>query len=160
MTMTRERFEHLLDIRGADPARWPQAERQAAERLLTADPAAAAMHARARELDALIGRGPEGADAGAARIVHAIETRPLPPQRRRFLWRRWPTELLNLDFVPAWPRLAALAGVAVLGFAIGLTDLAMPITAGPNGDDGTTIVADSDIDAIVFAADPLPGTRP
>jgi hypothetical protein len=111
-------------------------------------------------LDALIARDTPPAEAGAARILYAIETRPLPPQRRRFLWRQWPTELLNLEFAPAWPRLAALASVAALGFVIGLTDLAGPITPGTNGDEGASIVADNDIGAIVFAPDPLPETRP
>jgi hypothetical protein len=129
--------------------------------VLTADPAAAAALARARELDALIARDPlsANAEADAVRIMHVIETRRLPPQRRHFLWRRWPTELLDLDFAPAWPRLAALAGVAALGFVIGLSDLA-PITAGPNADEGATVVADVDLGAVVFAPDPLPGTRP
>jgi anti-sigma factor RsiW len=161
MAMTLARFEHLLDVYGADLARWPPAQRTAAERVLTADPAAAAALARARDLDALIARDPlsANAEADAARIMHVIETRRLPPQRRHFLWRRWPTELLDLDFAPAWPRLAALAGVAALGFVIGLSDLA-PITAGPNADEGATVVADVDLGAVVFAPDPLPGTRP
>jgi anti-sigma factor RsiW len=159
MAMTLARFQHLLDVHGADLARWPQAQRAAADRLLAADPAAAAALARARALDALIAHDPLAADADAGRIMLAMETRRLPPQRRRFLWRRWPTELLDLEFVPAWPRLAALAGVAALGFVIGLSDLA-PITAGPNADEGATVVADIDLGAVVFAPDPLPGARP
>jgi hypothetical protein len=160
MTMTLARFQRFLDVYGADLAAWPQSRRRTAERLLASDRGAAAALARARELDALIARDTPPAEAGAARILYAIETRPLPPQRRRFLWRQWPTELLNLEFAPAWPRLAALAGVAALGFVIGLTDLAGPITPRTNGDEGASIVADNDIGAIVFAPDPLPETRP
>jgi anti-sigma factor RsiW len=161
MTLTPARLQHLLDVYGAELARWPQAQRSAAERLVAADPAAAAARARARELDRLIARDPLPADAGeAARVIHRIETRRLPPQRRRFLWRRWPTELLDLDFAPAWPRLAALAGVAAVGFMIGLTDLAGPLAPSASGDEGATVVADSDIGAVVFAPDPLPETRP
>jgi anti-sigma factor RsiW len=160
MTMTLARFQHLLDVHGADLARWPQAQRAAAERLLADDPAAATALAHARELDALITREALPADATAARIMHMIETRRLPPQRRRFLWRRWPTELLDIDFVPAWPRLAALAGVAALGFFIGLSDLTGPIATGPNGDEGAAVVADVDIGAIMFTPDPLPEARP
>jgi hypothetical protein len=160
MTMTLARFQHLLDVHGADRARWPQAQQAAADRLLAGDPAAATTLARARELDALIMREALPADAAAARLMHMIETRHLPPQRRRFLWRQWPTELLDLDFVPAWPRLAALAGVAALGFVIGLSDLTGPIAAGPNGDEGAAVVADVDIDALMFTPDPLPETRP
>jgi anti-sigma factor RsiW len=161
MTMTLARFQHLLDVYGADFARWPQKPRLAAERLLAADKAAAAALARARELDALIARDPLPAGAAdAARIMYALEARRLPPQRRRFLWRRWPAELLDFEFAPAWPRLAALAGVAAIGFVIGLTDLAGPISSDPTGDEGLTVVADSDLGAIVFAPDPLPETHP
>src|SRR5688572_29074068 len=55
------------------------------------------------------------ADA-AARVLAALQS-PLPPQRRA--WRRWPSVLLDWQFAPAWPRVAALAGCAALGFAIG-----------------------------------------
>lgn len=57
----------------------------------------------------------------AARVLAALRS-PLPPQRRA--WRHWPAVLLDWNFMPAWPRVAALAGCAVIGFAIG--------AAGPN----------------------------
>lgn len=156
MTMTLSRFQRFLDSHGADLARWPQAQRAAAERLLASDAAAAALLARARALDALIAReGPAQADA--AGILRALAARPLPAQRRHFLWRRWPSELLTLDFAPAWPRLAALAGIAALGFLIGLSDLG-PLPLGANSDE--QIVADNDIGAIVFAPDALPEANP
>lgn len=158
MTMTLARLQRLLDVHGTDPARWPQPERVAAERLLAADGGAAAALAQARALDALIRRD-AAAQADAAGVLRVLAARPLPPQRRRFLWRRWPSELLTLDFAPAWPRLAALAGVAALGFVIGLTDLGS-ITIGSNGEDPTSIVADNDIGAVVFAPDPLPEAHP
>lgn len=53
----------------------------------------------------------------AARVLAALAS-PLPPQRRS--WRYWPAALLDWDFAPVWPRVAALAGCAVLGFAIGV----------------------------------------
>jgi hypothetical protein len=52
----------------------------------------------------------------AARVLTAL-ARPLPQQRGS--WRHWPAALLDWQFAPAWPRMAALAGCAVLGFAIG-----------------------------------------
>jgi anti-sigma factor RsiW len=156
--MTLARFQRLLDVRGADPADWPQPERDAAERLLMSDAAAAAALEEARALDALIARD-AAAQADATGVLRALADRPLPRQRRRFLWRRWPSELLTLEFAPAWPRVAALAGVAVLGFAIGLTDLG-PITVTTNSEDLTSIVADNDIGAVVFAPDPLPEAHP
>jgi hypothetical protein len=57
------------------------------------------------------------------------------------------------------PRVAALAGVAALGFVIGLVDLG-PMTVGANGEDPASIVADNDIGAVVFAPDPLPEAHP
>ena len=53
--MTRERFEDLAEIYGGDIARWPAAEREAAARLMAADPdvAKAALAAPA-DLDALL----------------------------------------------------------------------------------------------------------
>lgn len=158
MTMTLARFHRLLDVHGADPARWPQSDRAAAERLLASDAAAAGALAQARALDALMARD-AAAQVDATGVLRALAGRPLPPQRRRFLWRRWPSELLTLEFAPAWPRVAALAGVAALGFAIGLTDLG-PITVTTNSEELTSIVADNDIGAVVFAPDPLPETHP
>ena len=53
----------------------------------------------------------------AVRVLTALAA-PLPPQQRS--WRHWPAALLDWDFAPAWPRLAALAGCAALGFAVGV----------------------------------------
>jgi hypothetical protein len=44
---------------------------------------------------------------------------PLPRQKMPF-WRL-PGVLLDWKFTPAWPRVAALASCAALGFAIGLS---------------------------------------
>ena len=60
-------------------------------------------------------------DADAAARVLTKLSGPLPPQRRSL--RHWPEALLNWDLSPAWPRMAALAGCAVLGFAVGVTTL-------------------------------------
>jgi anti-sigma factor RsiW len=158
MTMTLARFQRLLDVHGADLARWPQPQRDAAERLLATDGAAAAALAQARALDALIGRD-DVAQPDATGVLRALAARPLPPQLRRFLWRQWPSELLSFDFAPAWPRLVALAGVAALGFIIGLTDIAGPILTGTSEETGS-LLADNDIGAVVFAPDPLPEVRP
>jgi hypothetical protein len=158
MTTTLARFQHLLDVHGADLARWPQPQRAAAEGLLAADGAAVSALAQARALDALIARETP-ANADATGVLRTLAGWPLPPQRRRFLWRRWPSELLTFDFAPAWPRLAALAGVAALGFVIGLVDVG-PMTVGVNGEEPASIVADNDIGAVVFAPDPLPEAHP
>ncbi len=84
------------------------------------------------ELEAALRRvmTPDDADdAAAQRIVARLQT--LPPQKRAFAW--WPSALMDVSFAPAWPRLAALAGAAVLGISIGLSNV------------GTRIAADLDL---------------
>ena len=90
-------------------------------------------------------------DAAAQRIVARLGK--LPPQQRAYAW--WPSALMNWDFTPAWPRLAALAGAAVLGIAIGLSGF------------GTRIAAELDLvrvasadEANLFDADSVTGLRP
>ena len=91
------------------------------------------------------------ADDGTQRILARLEK--LPPQKRTFAW--WPSALMSWDFAPAWPRLAALAGAAMLGISIGLSSY------------GTRIAVDLDLvrsasadDANVFDQDSVTGLRP
>jgi hypothetical protein len=110
------------------------------------------------ELDAALRRvmAPEPrepADAGAERIMRRLASAPLPAQKRAFAW--WPSVLMDWNFAPAWPRVAALAGAAVLGVSIGLSGL------------GTRIAADLDLvrvasadEANVFDVDSVAGLRP
>ena len=63
----------------------------------------------------------------------------LPPQKRAFAW--WPAALMDWSFAPAWPRVAALAGAAVLGISIGLSNF------------GTRIAADLDLVRVASADD-------
>jgi hypothetical protein len=72
----------------------------------------------------------------------------LPQQKRAFAW--WPAALMDASFAPAWPRLAALTGAAVLGISIGLSSVGTRIAADlnlvriANADDATTNAFDSD----------------
>src|ERR1043165_2764081 len=59
-------------------------------------------------------------DAAAERVLKRLAG-PLPRQKQPF-WRL-PNVLLDWQFMPAWPRVAALACCAVLGFAIGIAGL-------------------------------------
>ena len=122
--MTIVQLRRLLEIHGADLSAWPADVGTAARQLVAIDPAAAAAQAEAARLDALIGRAfavsPSEAaavEASAGRVMAVLNARALPRQNRA--WRWWPAELAAFDFAPAWPRIAALAGVAVLGFAVG-----------------------------------------
>src|SRR5574340_1425969 len=56
-------------------------------------------------------------DAAAERMLGRLAG-PLPRQKRPF-WRL-PAVLLDWQFAPAWPRLAALGACAALGFVIGI----------------------------------------
>lgn len=157
-------LQQLLDRHGSDPLDWPPDLRTAAERLIATDPAAAAAQEGARELDALIARhvqpSPQdpnqAAQASASRVMASLVARPLPLQHRA--WRWWPTELASFDFAPAWPRIAALASVGVLGFALGLIALDPRIAAGSAFTRAAN--ADPDLSAIVFDPESVTGLRP
>jgi anti-sigma-K factor RskA len=53
-TMTLDRLRAIVDAYGADPARWPAAERTAGEALLAGSAAARALVAEAADLDAAL----------------------------------------------------------------------------------------------------------
>ena len=158
-------LQHFLDVHGADPSDWPPDVRSAAERLVATDATAADACAQARRLDGLVARHLEpaaqghidpAADVSASRVLAALAARPLPRQHRA--WRWWPAELAAFDFAPAWPRVAALASVCVLGFALGLVGLGGSFAGGS----GAAQVANADLDlsAIVFDPEPAVGLRP
>jgi hypothetical protein len=87
-------------------------------------------------------------EAGAARVMAKLAN--LPPQKRP---TRWPQIMLDWQFAPAWPRLAALAGCACLGFVVGITSLDQ--FGGP-----FAVSAGNDLASIVFQPEVLTGLRP
>ncbi len=95
------------------------------------------------------------ADEAALKRVLARLSGPLPPQKQP-RWRL-PAVLLNWEFMPAWPRMAALACCAALGFFVGIAGLdrrfddlgAPPAFVGGGG-----------IGAITFEPDAFTGGRP
>lgn len=106
------------------------------------------------ELDAALRRAMMPADdngAATQRLLARLQS--LPPQKRALHW--WPSALMDWNFAPAWPRLAALAGAAVLGISIGLSSLGTRIAADLN----LVQVAAAD-DTNVFDADSVTGLRP
>jgi hypothetical protein len=107
-------------------------------------------------LDAALKRvtqAPPVDEAAVARVLARLS--PLPRQKLPF-WRL-PGVLLDWQFAPAWPRLAALAGCLALGFLIGLAGLDRPIDHA----DGTFAVASrSDLGSVVFEPEALTGARP
>jgi hypothetical protein len=94
------------------------------------------------------------ADAAAAARVMARLAGPLPRQKLP-LWRL-PEVLLDWQFAPAWPRVAALGACAVIGFAIGISGVDRRI----DRLDNSTQVASAGLGSIVFEPEALTGARP
>ena len=85
-------------------------------------------------------------EEAAERVLARLSA--LPPQKRP-VWARFPNILLDWQFAPAWPRLAALAGCALVGFALGEVGL-----------DRLMRPPAQDFAAVVFEPEPLTGSRP
>ncbi|MFG1184478.1 hypothetical protein [Xanthobacter aminoxidans] len=151
--MTREEFEHLLIRHGTDIALWPPASRIAAEALLATDVAARSLLADEIALERrLAGAARLASEADmrpARRVTLALANAPLPRQSRRHpvLWL--PDWLIALDLRPAWPSIATLAGMALLGFMVGSSDTLVSI--GPAARAGAT----TDVSAVVFEPGPI-----
>ena len=93
-------------------------------------------------------------DAAIERVLKRLAA-PLPRQKMP-LWRL-PGVLLDWQFAPAWPRVAALACCAALGFYIGIAGLDRRFD---NLDAPFTVASQSDVGAIVFETESLTGARP
>jgi len=85
------------------------------------------------------------ADDDGARVMAKLRG-PLPQQQRPTLW---PQFLLDWQFTPAWPRMAALASCAALGFIVGSATI-----------DHLAAPANADLTMIAFEPEPLTGLRP
>jgi len=91
-------------------------------------------------------------DAAVDRVLRRLQA-PLP--RQKAPWWRLPAVLLDWQFAPAWPRMAALACSAVLGFYVGIAGLDRPFD---QLDQATFASADAGF--FVFDPEPLTGARP
>ncbi|GGI93854.1 hypothetical protein GCM10007973_32610 [Polymorphobacter multimanifer] len=87
--MTRERALEIVGAYGADPARWPAAERTALLALAAQDADVATAMAEARELDAMLGdwAGDVPLRQFEAQALLPARTVPVAASRRPFL--RW-----------------------------------------------------------------------
>ena len=92
-------------------------------------------------------------DAAVDRVLHRLRP-PLPRQKVPF-WKL-PAVLLDWQFAPAWPRMAALACSALLGFYIGIAGLDRSL----DQFDQTTVASNADGGFFVFDPEPLSGARP
>lgn len=95
------------------------------------------------------------ADPAAVNRVLARLAPPLPRQKIA-LWRL-PAVLLDWQFAPAWPRVAALAACAVLGFYVGIAGLDRRLD---QLDGHVASISRADLGAIVFEPESLTGARP
>jgi hypothetical protein len=99
-------------------------------------------------------KAPPTDDLAVERVLKRIEG-PLPRQKPP-QWRL-PNVLLDWQFAPAWPRVAALACCAAIGFVIGIAGVDRRI-------DGTnarlTVASSGDLGSIVFEPEALTGARP
>jgi hypothetical protein len=93
-------------------------------------------------------------EAAVNRVLSRISA-PLPRQKQP-LWRL-PGVLLDWQFAPAWPRMAALACCAALGFFVGIAGLDRrfddPATA-------PAFVGGGGIGSITFEPEAFTGARP
>ena len=99
-------------------------------------------------------RDAKPADADAVDRVLARLRGQLPRQKQA-LWRL-PGFLLNWDFAPAWPRMAALACCAALGFMFGIAGLDRPF----DRLDGSVLTSSRDLGSLMSEPDSLTGERP
>ena len=89
---------------------------------------------------------PQTDDATVARVMAKLDA--LPRQKSS---TPWPQILLDWQFAPAWPRVAALACCALLGFAIGSIGVDQL---------GRSSAAASDLASFVSEPEALTGARP
>ena len=99
-------------------------------------------------------QAPPADEAAVERVLKRLSG-PLPRQKMP-LWRL-PNVLLDWQFAPAWPRVAALACCAALGFVIGISGLDRHIDP---TDAAFTVASRADLGSIVFEPEALTGARP
>ncbi|SRR5579885_621475 len=92
-------------------------------------------------------------EATAARVLKSLDG-PLPRQRHS-LFDHWPSLLLTRDFAPAWPRLAALCGVTLIGCMVGFMTPNLSVRKS-----SAMVIAEVDGSSLVFDSDPITGVRP
>ena len=121
-TMTIDRLQTILDAYGASPARWPEAEREAALALIAQSAEARAAVSQAGALDATIDTyGNPAANAiNPLKLVAAVTANPQRPQAK-------PSTRITIG----WPNFAGLAAALVAGFIVGWSGLDRRVLPAP-----------------------------
>ena len=131
------RLRRLLEAYGAEPARWPAAERRSALSLLATPSDAVRLRAEAAELDAWLDQAAPPLPSPELMADVLASASPSP-------WRRWAGTLW--PFGPIWKPASGLVLACTLGILAGsLTPGAEPIDAAQ---------LEAEIDGQVFDAQP------
>lgn len=138
--LNNERFRALIEAYGAAPARWPEAEREAALAFLEHSGEARELSDRAGELDAVLDGVPATVPS-AALIGRLLAGRPAAA----LSWRD-----LVFGAMPVWRPATAFALVLLLGFGLGWTRVWPPLAEVP---------VEIDIAAIAFPSNGEEGTN-
>ena len=90
-------------------------------------------------------------------MLTRLDATPLPPQKRGLFAGWWPAALMDMNFAPAWPRVAALACAAALGVSIGLSGFGTRIASDLN----LVRMASADEAGVnIFDSESIAGLRP
>ena len=108
-------------------------------------------------LDAALKRHMQTTPPDKAAVERVLKRLAAPLSRQKLAWWRLPGVLLDWQFAPAWPRVAALACCAALGFVIGIAGVDRRFDG---GGPPLAIASNSDIGSIVFEPEALTGARP
>ena len=144
--MTRERVAALLEAYGGGPARWPDAERDAAQEFLARDAEATQLVAAELALDALLEHAP------VQRASAALQARvaEIPIREARGAGRQSVRSLFGLR---VWQMVAGGALAGMLGVLSGVwtsdETTGATSTAGGSSDDGW-----DDVASVAFANNP------
>ncbi len=124
--MDTNRFAELLDAYGADPRRWPAAERAAALALAQASTEARRLLEQAAATDALLAMPPGIVPSSdlASRIMAQLPPAPVAmPGPSLHLGQRLMVLLQEISpFRILWPQVATLALALSIGVGVGLGD--------------------------------------
>lgn len=135
--MTLHRLRQLAEAYGADPRRWPAAERASFEPLIGGQPAARSILRDEQNLDQLLDTWRLNSSDWAlerrilATAAMTAQTRAARPWQRVLGWiaTLWPGDRLPQGR-QLWPQVAGLAAAAMIGFFVGISDLGALDTAG------------------------------
>lgn len=133
--MTPERFEELAEAHGGAVARWPEAEREAAAELMTAQPELARqVLARAEALDAALDSW-RPAVVSHALMERVVARAPRAPARRAVAWI-W-RGVVGTGLAAACAA-GLFMGVALSGTSTATADATEPVSAAMTSYEGLT----------------------